>query len=159
MIKSSDLKNFLFLILFVITFSTCNIYKPVEIGDFNGLKLESISNEGLKFKLLVQIKNPNSYSIKITNYELELSADKQLIGNIVSSEKVSINRNSNEIVEFPVDIKFTEIFSQKTITLIKIFRQNKINLKVKGFIKVRAMLVSKKINIEEEKIINISNKK
>jgi len=157
MIKSSSLKN-IFILFFVFSlFSSCSSYKPVEIGDVQGMKIDKISAASFKFKILVPIKNPNPFSIKITHYNLDLQVNDQKLGNVESSVRIVIPAKSDMVHELPAEIAFKGFFSSATIALIKIFRNKEIVLKAKGNMDIKAMFLKRTIEVDETQTISIIN--
>ncbi len=155
MVKTVYIKNFFVLFLIALFSYSCNLYKPVTTGKVSGIKLDKLSKESLRIKILIPVENPNSYKIKIKDYNFDLSLNNYKLGKASSYSKTSIAKKSNKIVEFPVEIKFNGNLFSGVMALLSAFSKGKIKINAKGEIKVRALIVNKKIKINENNSVKI----
>lgn len=155
MINSSHLKNFFVFIIFISVLGSCNSYTNLEIGNIKGMQIENISSSKIKFKILIPIKNPNNFRIKITDYDLLLEINNKKFGNIKSTEKIIIPAKSDKIHELPGEIEFKGLFSSASLIIINILKSKQILLHAVGTLNVKAVMVKRKIEINETQKIDI----
>jgi LEA14-like dessication related protein len=146
--------GFLVTIFTMSILSSCSVYKPVTFGDVKGIELKGISAEGINFTVLIPVKNPNSYNITVENYNFDVGIENTIAGNVSNNGRIVIPAKSEEIQKFPVKAKITDIFSGLT-TAYKIFSQPETEIQIKGTAKVKALFLSKKIDIDQKQKVNI----
>jgi LEA14-like dessication related protein len=152
-------RQFFRIFVFVFTFglfASCSFYKPVTFGTIQGVKLKGISAEGINFDVMIPVKNPNSYSITLVDYNFDVGIENSVAGNISSNQAITIPANSEEIQKFAVNAKIKDVFTGLT-AVYKIFAQPDTEIQFKGNAKVKAYLISKKIEIDQKQKVNIKN--
>jgi len=141
-------------VFFAVIVSSCNMYKPVKVGTIAGIKMNEFSGKELSFKVLIPIENPNSYDLKIVKYDFDVSMNDINLGKVQNEETIIIPANSNEIQELPAKVKLTNLFSG-AVALFSVFSNDKIKVKAKGTMEVKAFMISKTVDIDEESEVDL----
>ncbi len=145
----------LFLALSSVLFSACAIYKPVEVGDIEKIKMGQITGQAINFSILVPVNNPNNYKFEIVKSKLEISLNKKPLTNVITGKHILIPKKFDGIIEFPVSIEIENIFSKSTIALLELFKSKEPVLKIDGFVVGKAGFLRKRIRINEKKKVSI----
>ena len=137
-------------VLSCIFFTSCFSYKELELGDVSSVKVNKVANGGIEIQAGMQIKNPNGYKIKVKRIDADLFVNGQKIGKINLSKKVVLPRKSDQLQEFNVNTQLSNLISAVPSLL---FGGN-INLQMKGSIKGKVFIFSKRFPLEAEKNIS-----
>ena len=150
-------KNNIILLSFIlILFTTsCSVYKDIEVGDIQKIKVDKVSLKGVQLRVFLPLKNPNTYKIKIKKYDIDVKINGHKIGNVSSNEKIVINRKSEKVYEFPLDIKFKGMLMPTIMAIVKIFTRREVKISAKGTLKAKALFISKTIKINQNRTVNI----
>jgi LEA14-like dessication related protein len=142
------IKNILLFFVLVLTFSACKI-QQIDIGKPEGLEVEELTMKSVKLKIMVSIKNPNNFAIKVKKVDLDLLVNDRDMGKIGNMEKLNIPANSSET--YPVSFELTPKDAVTNILfLMKELQQTRPKLALTGFVKVGAFGLTKKIKVEQE---------
>lgn len=147
--------NCFFSVVVIFVFAGCKDVKPVDIGEIQGVKLKSIGTDGVSLEIQLPIKNPNDFAFKVKKINLQAEVNGYNLGKITHINKIEVLANSNQVYSLLLDVKFKETFKE-TMSLIQSFGTKNANVKLVGFIKVSAFMISKKIKIDQDKKVNLS---
>jgi len=150
------MKILFYLIATLILLNSCNI-KEVEIGNIDGVNIKKLTKEQLSLELNVPVKNNNNFAFTISDINIDLSLGNVNLGKINKTQKIKIPANSNQIQNVGVDIKFDNL-SGNPLSFISSVLKNKVELKAKGYIKVRKFIFTKKFNIDENQAVKLFKK-
>ncbi len=145
----------LFGLISTLLLSGCGFYKPVTVGKIKGLKLDELSFEAIKFKLIVPVENPNSYKFQITDSELEISINNRPLTNITTDKAMIVPKNFKGDLEFPVTVKLKGMFDAATIAIVELFGRRGAEIAVNGWLKVKVFGITKKFKVEEKSNVSI----
>ncbi len=149
------MKKIFSVIFITILFSSCNIYKPVEIGELEGIKLDKLLINKVEIIVFVQVKNPNFYEIKITGYDLDIILNEQKISSISSKNIISLPSNSDKVYGLPVEVEFKNMFSSTALLLFDVLKNKEAEVLIDGEIYVETLLVNKTKKINKKSKVKI----
>ena len=156
--KHLHIKNLFLPILFVLILSGCK-YKDVEIIDIEDIKINEKGLKKISLTIKLQVNNPNKYKIKVTSYNIKLSAKEIDFVTANPDSKIVIPGNYKGIipVSFTLKPNLKGIFSFKTLLLIaEIISKNSIEIIATGNVKVKVFLFTKNIKIDEKRTIKLT---
>lgn len=134
--------------LFVCTLTSCFSYKEIEMSDIRDIKLNNV-NGRLEVQAGMNIKNPNNYSIKVKKIEADMLVNGANVGKIHLSKKVMLPKKSDQMQNFSVNTELSNLLS----ALPGVLFGGDIRLQLKGYVKGKVFLFSRKFPFEaEEKI-------
>lgn len=110
-------------------------YKALDDFDFEvtDVKIKGGSDK-LTIKVIVKIKNPTDFNLKVYGYDFKLSLDGVYVGNVKSDETTSIAKNSESEIEVPFEV-YKKDFDLSHITdLIKLITKAVKSEKIKATI-------------------------
>ncbi len=139
--------------------SGCGIYKPVTVGKIKAIRLVSLNFEEITFKLIIPVENPNGYKFRIVGSEVEIALNDKQLTNITVEDDVEVPKKFNGEIEVPVKVKLKGMFDAGTIAIVELFNKRGTELTIKGYVKVKAGIISKKIKIDEKSNVSIFRNK
>lgn len=136
----------------------CSLVKDVEVETIEGFEYKGIDKNKVLIDVNARVKNPNAYKAGIVDSDLDLWVNKKYIGKITKITCPSIKAKTDDVytIGFEVEIKnlLAGIFS-----IIEVFSNDQIDLKVQGTVKAKSLLFRKNIKVDiQRKISTISNK-
>lgn len=137
------------IIFFVSTlFFSCSI-QQINVGKPEKIEIEELSMKAVKLKIMVPIENPNNFSFKLKNANLDLIVNKKNVGGVKKVEKLKIPANSNQ--SYPVSFELSTSDAFTTILfLMNELKSRSPELEVTGHITVSAFGIPKRIKVEHE---------
>jgi LEA14-like dessication related protein len=141
-------KKTIILFLFPILFFSCSI-QEISIGNPEGVEVEELSMKSVKLKVMVPIENPNDFSFKIKNVNLDLVINDRNVGKVKKMDKVKIPANSKEV--YPVSFELTTADALTNILfLIGELQKRNPELAITGTVTVSKFGIPKRIKVEHE---------
>jgi len=147
------LKLFILAILSTIIFTSCDV-KEITIGDIEGISIVEMNKDYIDVDILIPIKNPNNFGFKITKADINLEMNGVSLGKISKFKKVKIPANSNDTQKFSVRVKMEDI-KQGGLAFLGSLLSNKAGIDMKGYIKARSFLITKKIDVDYNKSVKL----
>ncbi|MGB0882306.1 MAG: LEA type 2 family protein [Vicingaceae bacterium] len=131
----------------------CMTYKEVEVIEVTDVGIKKFTTEGVEVEVAMQIKNPNSYNIKIVDSDLQLFADGNKIGTANIENKVTLPKNSNKIHRFTITSSLKDIGSSAFPLLMSVLGGKTIEMQITGDIKASAKGIGKRFPVDfKEKV-------
>ena len=140
------MKNLLF-VLFLIIFSSCSIYKPLE---FKGISNYSFSKkDGCKpICVDLNIYNPNPYDITFKSAIIKGSVGKHNLGELNFSELYSLKKMTLSNINLKFDSELNS-FMPLAAGIFNYISGSEVVLSVDGILNVKVLGFSKKILINQ----------
>ena len=137
------------LLFILIAFSFCSCLRPVEFIGISGFNVTEVKKEYVQLEVLAKIKNPNSFQFKIVDSDLHLKVNHADLGPVENLNKVIIPGNSEQNHKFVFKVQMGKLKSQ-ILQLVSSFLHQKFDIELTGDIKVRWLIFSKRIPINEK---------
>jgi len=144
------MKNVAFLIVLIFALSSCHFYAPKFQGG-ESFKMENMSGQEIKMTVEADIENKNWFGVKIKPSELDLYIEDVYIGKLKLDKKVKMKRKRTTHLVAPVTVKLEQGVMLKAMRFI---RKDKLKVQLKGKAKAGVFIFSKKIEIDEVKIVD-----
>jgi|TARA_B110000881_G_scaffold86931_1_gene76113 hypothetical protein len=140
------MKN-LFFVLFLIIFSSCSIYKPVE---FKGISNYSFSKkDGCKpICIELNIYNPNPYDITFKSAIIKGSVGKHNLGELNFSELYSLKKMTLSNINLKFDSELNS-FMPLAAGIFNYISGSEVVLSIDGILNVKVLGFSKNILINQ----------
>ena len=149
-------------ILFIgllISFTTSCKFQEISIGKIQGVKMHEFTKDHASIEFMLPIENPNSFRFKIKKVNLDISINSAKLGEVKRIRKVVVPAKSDNVHSFLVEVKYSNLAVGGLSFLANMIASNT-KFKIDGYIKVKAfVIVSKKIEIHENKPINLPKRK
>jgi len=134
-------------------FSSCDV-QEVDLVRVDKIELTNMKNNVLSFDVSATLDNPNAFSIKMIDSDLDLFLEDNLMGKAHLVNPINIKKNSNETYTFQVE---TDVLDQGKLLplLIKTALTGKIKVGVKGDVKGKVYFISRKVKVEMEDVVSV----
>ena len=131
------------------------LVKFIKLAQIPKFKAEKII-----INLVIPIKNPNNFKIKIIDHDIDIEINGHNFDLIDLEKRIVIPKRFDDLISVPISINNRGIISFKTIKAVyQIIAEKKIHIKAKGFINVRVLFITKKIIIDEKRTIKLKGNK
>lgn len=151
------MRNLLF--IFILTlFCSCSGFKELSVSDIQSLNVQNIDSKSATFKVGVTIKNPNSFKIKVTAGELNVKLGKRDIGKATLQNKIVIPAKSEKTHEFEISTDLSTLGLAAIPMIADLVRSRKTTVSLDGYVKGRALFITRKIDVTRTDTIDISGK-
>jgi len=141
------------LLSFFLVLGSCTFYEP-EIAGVDDVKLENFEGREAEFNITARIKNDNNFAIKVKPSTLDVYVGNQYIGDIHLDKKVKLKKNQVTTIEAPFTATIAEGALFKVMALLS---QSSVDLQLKGKVKASVFIISKKVDVNERKTIDLSS--
>ena len=91
-------KNKFLLVAVLIFLQGCMSYKPVTLETIESVNFKGISQGTASVNVVVRIKNPNNYKIKIKKYDLHTFLDEKDMGPVNISDTSSFPKSQTKVI-------------------------------------------------------------
>jgi LEA14-like dessication related protein len=149
------IKNLALVFSLSVMLSACSYYNDVQVLKVMNIEIVEFSTDIINATVEIEINNPNWYDIKLMDSDLDLFVNGKSMGTVHLAEKVVIPKKSITIqkVEVISDIKDAQAnFLQSVMSLL--FKKTAL-LEIKGEVKAKGLMVSKKIPVEIKEEMDI----
>ncbi len=151
-------KIYIFLIpLFLLLFSSCGRVNEINIKNINEVKFRGLKKNVILLSLEVEIDNPNTRKISITDIEFKAWLNNRELGDFRTTEHIKLIPCSRHTYTVPVEIELITIADAFRLATSGSFENLLDKIEVEGFIKGKAFPVRKKIMLERQPFKNLAN--
>ena len=147
------IKIYLIAIISIFLFSSCDV-KEISVGNIEGISIVEMNKDYIDVDILIPIKNPNNFGFKVTKADINIEMNGVSLGKVSKFKKVKIPANSNDTHKFSVRVKMEDM-KQGGLAFLGSLLSNKAGLNMKGYIKARSFLITKKIDVDYNKNVKL----
>ncbi len=144
------MKKYIFFFISSLSLSSCITFSDLEIGDVKSVNINKVSKSDIEINADIQVKNPNNYKVKIKKIEADVFLNDKNITSLNLNKKVVLQKKSDDVQAFLIKTELSKLLSLAPALLMG----GGINLKMKGYIKGKVFLFSKKVPVEVEKKVS-----
>lgn len=143
----------LFLIGITLLLSACEV-QEVDLVAIDDIKVVKLEKNYMQFDVKARLDNPNAFNIKMMNSDLDLFLEGVQVGKAKLMNPVKILKKTEKQYSFGVEA--TDINQSKLMPiLLKTALTGKLKVQVKGYVKGKVSLVSKKVKIDMKDTVEI----
>jgi LEA14-like dessication related protein len=144
------MKYFLFALVGLL-FSSCFEFKDLEFKGIDNAQLPRFENKELLIDVTVRINNVNPYKIKIKPSELQVYIDDNFVGTVFLDNKVVLKRKSENSYSAQLRGKMAD---GVLFTLMRVALKEEVTLQLKGKVKGTIYGFSRKIDVDQKRVVN-----
>ena len=144
---------FCFFIL-AITVSSCGRFDEIEIGEPQEIQVRGFEENSLVVFAAIPVDNPTIHRIFLKEIDLRVSMNNRYIGKLLVDEKILIKPMHKEVYRLPVKIRLANILNMAFV-MMNMKKGQEVNFKFEGTVKVKTMLITKTIPIDETRNIKM----
>ena len=155
------MSRLLIISLFIVLFtSSCLTYEEVDIKEIDDIKVENLLTSSKQTKLILKIKihNPNTYTIKIKDADLNLFIGKKDLGKLKLQDVVVLKKKTEKVQTITLLPSSKSIFRDALKGATVALFTGKIRVRVKGRIKGKALGIGKWFDVDHSEQIDLAGK-
>ena len=132
----------------------CSGYKELVVGDVKAVRFSTFEKGKLGLEVDIPVENPSKMNFKISDVDILILLNEMPIGNITNIQKVLIEKKSDRVYTFPLDVNISGLSGGSKI-LLSIVGKGSADIEAKGYLKVRSFVVGTKIPIQSKENLNL----
>jgi LEA14-like dessication related protein len=134
------------LMICIALLSSCSVYKEVEVKEVLNVEVLSFDNNGADCDVYLSVLNPNGYKITLTESDIDLFFEGKPLGEVKLLEKIELPKNSLTTIKMKCQANVESV--QGVLgNIITLLFKTEYTLEGKGYIKGKALLISKKVPV------------
>lgn len=150
----SPLRILLGLLPFLLFLTACGNIENIEIKGVDRVIFQGIRDNTVYFTAGLMVQNPSGISFKVKEVNLKTVANGDFLGTMHCTDQVKVMARSDSVYMVPLSLSLSNIFTGAS-ALYRISRQKQVTMEVKGYVRVKSLLVSRKIEISESQVIDV----
>jgi LEA14-like dessication related protein len=151
--RKKNLIRSIFLLGITGLLNSCFTYKPVLIKEIKSVKAYNNDISTGKISVNLTVSNPNNYAIKFKKYNLHAFLNNTDLGEIKIDDKIVLSKKS----EKDYTITFAPDVSKIIGSLPSLYLKGSGEASLKGSVRVKALLLSKRFNVDLKKRVSSSD--
>tara|TARA_B100000768_G_scaffold182040_1_gene208740 strand:+ start:31775 stop:32227 length:453 start_codon:yes stop_codon:yes gene_type:complete len=146
----------LFIAFIALSFSSCNVYKDIEIQEVSDIRITKMSDKGIEAEVDIKVLNPNNFKVSIIALDADIYVNNKDVGDAQLRRKVILGRKSNEIHTIKIEGDYTDMKGGLLQTLIGGLFSQSMNIKVEGTMKGKAILIGKSFYFQVDQDVKMN---
>ena len=149
------MKKLVCLLFIGFTLSACEVYQEVQFGGVKGVHDAQPADGKINLVADLKVDNPNNYKIKVKPATMDVFINDRPAGVAFLQEPVTLLKRTDTIyaVKLAAQLKNINLFSLAQMAL----GGGKVKVTLKGIVKASAIGVTKKINVNESRMIDLAD--
>lgn len=137
-----------FLMAFLL--SGCISQEKLAIGKVEDVSMDAANPKAIQLNVLLPVDNENFSGFTITEIDFDFFINGQYLGKITNNEAIRIKGNRRQDYRVPLTLEIKNMFAGMMILLNKSDKQKTYKVGLKGYVKGRSCLISKKVEVKQE---------
>jgi len=143
----NKLQIFITALLIGVLFSSCT-FQEVEVTGLKNVSVSKVDKKGMDINLSIEIENPNNFSFTVERVKADIYANNIFLGKIKNYKNLKILKESKETYPLSFRLEFKEL-KENYMSALKTLLKRKADIRVKGSVKAKKFIFSKKIYFDE----------
>jgi hypothetical protein len=144
----------IFLALSLFMLNSCKNFDNIEIKGVEKVSFRGMEDNTVYFSTGLNISNPSGICFRIKTVNLAVATDGDFLGTLECNEDIKIASRKDSVYIVPVSLKLGNIFTGAA-ALYRISRQSRVKVEVKGYVRVRSALITRKIDISRSQFVDV----
>jgi len=145
--------NFLLVFCALLVFS-CGKLSEIKVGNVDNIIVNGFEDNSVLISAEISINNPTINKITITGFDTRVYLNDQYLGKINSVEHIVIHSKTSEKYKILFNVRLSNILGT-AFAMMNLKEGNKINVRVEGLITARSLLIKRKINVSESRVLSL----
>jgi LEA14-like dessication related protein len=144
------LKKISAIILLATFFVSCE-FKDVDFRGLESYKVEKFENNELFLNVSFKLLNENGFKLKVKPSKLDLLVEDIEMGELILDKKIIFKKKSEGLYTTVLRIKLA---NGAMLSAMKFMSKKELRIRVKGKVKASAFCLSKKLPVDETKMVS-----
>lgn len=145
---------FLSFLITLFLFTSCKGVTDIEVTGADGFEYKGMDNNSLLFSVNIRMHNPSSLTFRIREVNLKTVVDGNYLGTISTNDKIKVPAQSDSSYRVTFNLQLTNLLTGAS-TIYSLSRKEVVTVEVQGYVKARSMLVVKKVDVLESRVVEV----
>jgi LEA14-like dessication related protein len=142
-----------FLLIFsIFLLLSCGKLSEIKVNNVENVVVSGFADNSVIITADISINNPTLSKITITGFDTRVYLNDQYLGKINSVEHIVIHSKSSEKYTILFKVRLSNILGT-AFAMMNLKEGNKINVRVEGLITARSLMIKRKINVSESRVL------
>lgn len=153
--KAAQLKHLVFLSGLLLLLSSCSFYKEVEVSEVKNVKITRFDQDVVEAEITLELINPNWYAVTLTESFVDVYINGKEIGEVELKEKVKLPKKTTNLRTLVMVGDYEKMSSGFLDNLLTLLFANQAKFEAKGYMKGRALLITKKVEVDVQEFVDL----
>jgi len=142
-------KKYLIIILlsFPLLFSGCLSYEEIKVSKIKDVTYQEFKGNTLRLAITATVDNPNYFSVKIKNADMDFRLNDRVIGTVTQVEQIVLDGRTKKDYKVLISIEMKDMISN-FIGLSRMLLNEPQKLNLSGTVQVKSFLYSKTFQVD-----------
>ena len=143
------MKKYLIIILLFlpVAFSGCSNFEDITLVRIKDVTYQEFKGTTLRLVLTITVNNPNRFTVKIKNANMDLRLKERVIGTVTQIEQVELAKRSQQDYKVILSIEMKDLLTN-LVGLFRVLMNDTKNLSLSGTVHVKSFLYSKTFHVD-----------
>jgi LEA14-like dessication related protein len=133
---------------------SCGKLSEIKVTNVENIIVNGFEDNSVLISADISINNPTINKITIIGFDTRVYLNDQYLGKINSVEHIVIHSKSSEKYKIIFNVRLSNILGT-AFAMMNLKEGNKINIRVEGLITARSLLIKRKINVAESRVLSL----
>jgi LEA14-like dessication related protein len=138
----------------LLVLTSCKGVTDIEVTGADGFEYKGMDNNSLLFSVNIRMHNPSSLTFRIREVNLKTVVDGNYLGTISTNDKIKVPAQSDSSYRVTFNLQLTNLLTGAS-TIYSLSRKEVVTVEVQGYVKARSMLVVKKVDVLESRVVEV----
>jgi LEA14-like dessication related protein len=139
-----------------IALSSCSVEDP-QFRGIENIQVLDASRKAIKVRAEARMFNPNGFNITIQEANVAVQVNGINIGEVTETEEKVVDSKSEFVIPFVISVPVSAISDNPLSGLFNLAMGKPIEVKYNGFVKAKALGISKKVNLDDTKQLSLKD--
>jgi len=142
------MKKYLYVaLLFVpLMLTGCLSYEEIQVLKIKDVSYQDIKGSTLKLAFVATVNNPNYFSVKIKNANMDLRLQDRFLGKVNQIEQVELKGRTEKDYKIHISVDIKDMLN--VLSLSRVLMNEPHNLNLSGTVDVKSFLYSKTFHVD-----------
>ena len=143
------MKKYLIVILLSLplTFSGCFQFEDIKLVKVKDVTYQEFNGSTLRLAITATVNNPNRFSVKIKNANMDMKLNDKVIGTLSQIENIELAGRTQKDYKIHISIEMKDMLSN-LVGLYRVLMNDSRNLSLSGSVQVKSFLYSKTFQVD-----------
>ena len=143
------MKKYLIIMLFSLPLliSGCSGYEEIKVSNVKDVTYQEFKGNTLRLSITATVDNPNYFSVRIKDANMDLRLSDRVIGNVTQMEHIVLEGKTKKDYKIQVSIEMKDLTSN-FIGLSRVLMNEPHKLNLSGTVHVKSFLYSKTFQVD-----------
>lgn len=133
-------------VVFSTLFSSCKMYKDVEVNKVTEVKFTGMKRDGIDMDVFLEISNPNGYKVELTDSDVVLFLEGSPVGKVTLMEPLTVPKKSVSVQPMRIHTTYSSLDALLGNALALMFK-SEFSVEGRGYVTGKVLFVSRKVEV------------